>query len=109
MILNVRPAANSKAPPDRLWAVLTAVDRFGEWVDGRVVSARPPGTANPGQVIDMVTPEFGREWPVRIEVGKMDPQRRWIDFLVRLPFGVENHEHLTLTERPDGGTLVRFN
>lgn len=109
MIVNVCPAATSKAPPDRFWDVLTATDRLGEWVDGRVVSADPPGAMQPGQVIAMVTPELGREWPVRIEVGEVDPQRRWIDLLVRLPFRVENHERITLTERPDGGTLVRFN
>ena len=109
MIVSVCPAATSKAPPDRFWAVLTDVDRLGEWVDGRVVSASPPGAARPGQVIDMVTQELGREWPVRIEVGEMDPRRRWIDFLVRLPFGIENREHLTLAETPEGGTLVRFN
>jgi len=39
----------------------------------------------------------------------MDPQRRWIDLVVQLPFGVANHEHLTLTETAEGGTLVRFN
>ena len=39
----------------------------------------------------------------------MDPQSRWIDFLVHLPFGVDNHEHVTLTDTEKGGTLVRFN
>jgi hypothetical protein len=39
----------------------------------------------------------------------VDPQRRWIDLLVRLPFGIDNHEHVTLTETKDGGTLVRLN
>jgi hypothetical protein len=109
VIVNVCPAANSVAPPDRFWEVLTATERLGEWVDGRVVAVAPPGRACPGQVIDMATSELGREWPLRIEVGKMDRGRRWIDFFVRLPFGVTNEEHLTLTERPDGGTLVRFN
>jgi hypothetical protein len=109
VLVNVCPAANSTASPDRFWEVLTAVDRLGEWVDGRVVRVDPPGPARPGQVIDMVTSELGRDWPVRIEVGEMDSARRWIDLVARLPFGVDNHERLTLTERPDGGTLVRFN
>jgi len=29
--------------------------------------------------------------------------------VVRFPFGVDNHEHLILTETAEGGTLVRFN
>ena len=44
-----------------------------------------------------------------IEVREMDPQSRWIDLLVHLPFGVNNHEHVTLTQTKEGGTLVRFN
>ena len=54
-------------------------------------------------------PELGREWPVRIDVLDMDPQHRWIDLLVHLPFGVQNHEHITLTQTKEGGTLVRLN
>jgi hypothetical protein len=42
-------------------------------------------------------------------VGEMDPQRRWIDLVAHLPFGADNHEHLTLTETSSRGTLIRFN
>ena len=109
MVVNVCPAATSKAPPERFWTILTATDRLGEWVDARFVSAEPPGPAQPGQVIRMSAPELGRQWPVRIEVGEMDPGRMWIDYVAHLPFGIANHEHLTLTETPEGGTLIRFN
>ena len=109
MIVNVCPAATSKAPPDRFWAVLTASERLGEWTDARVVAIAPPGPAQPGQQIDMRAPALGLEFRVRIDVGEMDPNHRWIDFVAHLPFGVVNVEHLTLAERSDGGTLVRFN
>ena len=109
MIVNVCPAADSKASPDRIWEELTATDRLDQWVDGRVVGAEPPGVARPGQVIHLVTPALGRDWPVTIDIVDIDPARRWIDMVVRLPLGIENHEHITLTERPDRGTLVRFN
>jgi hypothetical protein len=52
---------------------------------------------------------FGRWWPVRIDVRGVDPQHRWIDWVARLPLGVANHQRTTLTETPEGGTLVRFN
>jgi hypothetical protein len=29
--------------------------------------------------------------------------------VVHVPFGIENHEHVTLAETKEGGTLVRFN
>ena len=109
MIVNVCPAATSKAPPDRFWEILAATNLLGEWTDAEFVSAEPPGAAQPGQVVHLVAPGFGRKWPVRIDVVAMDLKHRWIDYVAHLPFGVDNHEHLTLTQTPEGGTLIRFN
>ena len=109
MIVNVCPAAVSSAPPEKIWSVLTSPERFEEWQDARFISAEPPGAVRAGQVINLLARGLGREWPVRIDVRVLDPQHRWIDLLVHLPLGVTNHEHVTLTETKDGGTLVRFN
>ena len=109
MVVNVCPAAVTSASPERVWQVVTASERLGEWTDAKFVSANPPGPATPGQVISLTAKGLGRVWPVAIEVGAMDPGHRWIDLLARLPLGLENHEHLTLTETPEGGTLIRFN
>jgi ligand-binding SRPBCC domain-containing protein len=109
MVVNVCPAAVTAAPPERIWRVLTAPERFGEWTDAKFVSADPPGPVKPGQTIHLTASSLGRTWPVTIEVRDMDPQSRWIDLVAHLPFGVDNHEHLTLTETKEGGTLVRFN
>lgn len=109
VVVNVCPAAVTRASPKRIWDVLTAPEQFGDWVDARFISAEPAGRARPGQVIRMSAPELGRQWPVRIEVVDIDPQHRWIDLVAYLPFGVENHERITLTETKEGGTLVRFN
>jgi hypothetical protein len=62
-----------------------------------------------GQVISLSAPSLGRHWPVRMDVRGMDPQHRWLDLVVHLPFRVDNHERVTLTEMKEGGTLVRFN
>ena len=109
MIVNVCPAAATPASPDRVWKVLTTPERFSEWNDANFVRAEPPGPVKPYQVLHFTTPAFGRTWPVTIEVRDLDPQSRLIDLLVHLPFGVDNHEHVTLTETKEGGTLVRFN
>jgi ligand-binding SRPBCC domain-containing protein len=109
LVVNVCPAAVTSAPPESVWRVLTTPERFSEWNDATFVSAEPPGPLKPGQTLHLTAPALGRKWPVTIEVRDMDPQSRWIDFLVHLPFAVDNHEHVTLTETKEGGTLVRFN
>ena len=109
VIVNVCPAATSKAPPDRFWEILIDPRAYERWTDARYLSAEPAGPVQPGTVIRMKAPGFGREWPVRLEVTGLDVNRRWIDIVAYLPLGIENREHLTLTATPDGGTLIRFN
>ncbi len=109
MIVNVCPAAVTSAPPDRVWSVLTTPERLGEWADAEFVGAEPRGPMLAGQKIRLEAPEFGRRWPVTINVDSLDPVNRWIDLRVSLPFGVINHEHITLTATETGGSLVRFN
>lgn len=109
MVVNVCPAATTTASPETVWSVLTAPERFGEWAGARFVSSDPAGPVRQGQVINLRASGYGREWPVRIDVRDLDPQQRWIDLLVHLPLGIQNHEHVTLTQTKEGGTLVRFN
>jgi len=86
-----------------------ATDRYSDWTDARFVSAIPPGPATRGQVVLFAAPFLGRALRFTITIQDLDPNRRWIDMLARFPFGIDNHEHLTLTETREGGTLVRFN
>jgi ligand-binding SRPBCC domain-containing protein len=110
VIVNVCPAATTKASPDAVWNVVEATDRYSEWTGGaRVVSVEPSGSARAGQVIRFAGRALGRTWTFTIDIRSVDPQRRWIDLVARFPFGIVNYEHLTLTETKDGGTLVRFN
>jgi len=109
VIVNVCPAARTTAPPERMWSVLTTTEKIGDWQDARFVSVDPPGDVRAGQAIHLAARGFGRWWPVRIDVREVDPGHRWIDWVARLPFGVDNHQRTTLTETPEGGTLVRFN
>lgn len=107
--MNVCPASVTHASPNRLWSVLSVPERFGEWTDATYLSSDPVGPVKPGQTIHLTAPLFGRSLPIDIAVRDVDPRRGWIDLVVRLPFGVDNHEHITLTETTEGGTLVRFN
>lgn len=109
MIVNVCPSAVTSASPDRLWEILSTPESYGEWTDARYASHTPPGPVTVGTKIRMTAPGFGRTWLFAIEITGMDPARRWIDMVARFPLGIDNLEHMTLTERPDGGTLIRFN
>jgi ligand-binding SRPBCC domain-containing protein len=109
VVVNVCPAAVTRAPAEHVWRVLTTPERFGEWLDARFVSVEPPGSLQAGQRVRLSAPSLGRTWPVSIEVVGVDPQSRWVDLIVSLPFGIVNHERVTLAPTEDGGTLVRFN
>jgi polyketide cyclase/dehydrase/lipid transport protein len=109
VIVNVCPAAMTSATPDRVWQVITTPERFEDWQDARFVGAEPPGPVRAGQVIKLAARGYGRDWPVAIDVLRLDPARRWIDLRVHLPFGIVNDERVTLTDTDQGGTLVRFN
>ena len=99
----------TSAPTERVWHVLTTPERFGEWLGATFVSGEPPGPMKPGQTIRLSAPSLGRRWPVLMDVVDVDPQKHWLDLVVHLPFGIDNHERVTLAETKEGGTLVRFN
>jgi ligand-binding SRPBCC domain-containing protein len=109
MIVNICPSGIAAAPTRQVWQVLTTPDRFGEWLDAEVVAVHPPGRAVAGQRIELGATSFGRRWRVPIDVDGVDPDRRWIELRVRLPFGMVNHERVTLTQVDADHTLVRFN
>ncbi|MBV9358559.1 MAG: SRPBCC family protein [Chloroflexi bacterium] len=109
MIVNVCPSGIASAPPEAVWPVLIDTERYGEWADAEVVHVNPPGLASPGQHIELAARALGRQWRVTIDVGRMDPNCRWIDLLARTPFDVVNREHVTLSPTDGGRTLVRFN
>lgn len=108
MIVNVCPAGVARVPPDRVWGAIASFERWPEWADAVVASVEPPGPIRKGQHVRMHAPRL-RFLQFTIDVGDIDPQRRWIDLVARFPFGITNFEHLTLTETEQGGTLVRFN
>ena len=108
-VVNVCPSGTATVASERVWQVLAAPERYGEWVDAEVLEVSPPGPAQPGQRIRLSAPAFGLRFKVFIDVEGLDPERRWIALRVHLPFGVVNAERVTLTEVAADRTLVRFN
>ena len=109
MMVSVCPSGVASAPRQRVWEVLTIPERFDEWVDAKVVSVNPSGPARAGQRIELVAPSFGLRWRVSIDVEAVDREGRWIELTAHTPFGVVNHERITLADVDSGHTLIRFN
>lgn len=109
MIVNVCPSAVTHASPDRVWEIITTPERFGDWTDATYASHTPAGPVRAGTLIHLSARGLGRIRLFSIEITGTDPARRWIDMLARFPFGIDNYEHMTLTETEGGGTLIRFN
>lgn len=108
MLINVCPAAVTSVSPDAIWNLLTTPEGFGSWNDAIQIASEPPGPMQTDQVIHLAARALGRRWPLEMKVRDVDPQQRWIEVDVELPFGIQNHERLTLTET-DHGTLLRLN
>jgi ligand-binding SRPBCC domain-containing protein len=109
MILNVCPSGIANAPVEAVWQALVNTERYGDWADAEVVSVHPAGRASPGQRIELAARAFGRRWHATIDIGRIDPDCRWIDMVARTPLGVVNREHITLSPVDSGRTVVRFN
>lgn len=109
VIVNVCPSGVANAPPEAVWRVLTDPQRYGDWMGVDVVNVHPPGAASPGQHIDLAARAFGRRWQMTIDIGQIDPDHRWIDMLVKLPFDIVNRERVSLSSMDGERTLVRFN
>ncbi|TMF89174.1 MAG: hypothetical protein E6I08_05440 [Chloroflexi bacterium] len=107
MNISVCPADTVDAPADVVWRTLTR--DYPGWIGGEVRSVAPPGPMAPGQVIQLVTRELGLGFRVRVEIGSVDVDRRRVGMDIRLPFGVMNHELVTVDPTAAGGALVRFN
>ena len=91
-----------------IWNLLTTAEGYNRWADATVVAAVPPGPAEPGQCIELRSWALGRGWPVHFEIGAVEPMHG-IEITVRLPFGIVNHEHISLVALSDRETRVSFN
>ena len=108
MALSFCPSAVVAAPVQIVWEVLTQPASFGQWADARVESVVPPGPLAPGQVILLSAPAFGRNWQVRFDVVKVDPERHQIELQVKLPLDMYMEEHLSCTPVDEQSCRVQY-
>ena len=108
MTVTVCPAATINAPIERVWSLLMDPRRWTEWSTARLEAATPDGQLHAGQRLYFSSRAFGRRWRAVTTVIRVSSERHTIDVDVSVPFGIINHEHLSVTNLPDGRTHVRF-
>lgn len=108
MAVTVCPIAIVEAPQELVWHLLTTPEGYKTWVDAELLHAEPPGAAIEGQRIFFRTRALGRWWPVSFQVGAVAAPRS-LELTVDLPFGITNHEHITVLPLAARQTRVAFN
>jgi uncharacterized protein YndB with AHSA1/START domain len=108
MTVTVCPAATINAPIERVWQLLMDPRKWTDWSTGRLEAARPDGRLHAGQQLHFSARAFGKRWHAVTTVTSVAVERHSLELDVSVPFGIVNHEHLSLVRLPDDRTYVRF-
>jgi hypothetical protein len=109
MSFSTCPIATVNAPVDQVWRLLANPMQYDLWWEVRTRSIVPEGPAQPGQQIFAQTSALGRQWDVvHLTVQAIEPEKRQLDLLTRLPFGISVHNHISCQPLDSQHTRVSF-
>ncbi len=108
MSLYVCPAAVIAAPCATVWELLKNIPSDPGWLGVDLPRAQPPGPLQPRQTLLFSGTALGRRWYFSMEIDAMNQEKGVIDMRVLFPFGIVNHEHMSLAPAPDGKCRVQF-
>jgi hypothetical protein len=108
MTVTVCPAATINAPGARVWSLLMDPRKWTDWSTARLEAAKPDGPLHVGQQLYFSSRAFGRRWNAVTTVISITKERNCLDIDVSVPFGIVNHEHLSLVSLPNDRTCVQF-
>jgi hypothetical protein len=100
--LTTCPTTTTSAPRDRVWQLLTEPRRYPEWADAELVSAEPADRIEPGARVLLRTRALARSFDVVFDVHSVDPAGGTVVMDVHLPFGIVNHETITVRDLSEG-------
>jgi uncharacterized protein YndB with AHSA1/START domain len=107
-VVSVSPSAVVDAPAERVWDLLTRPEGFHLWAEAAVVAAEPPGLAQAGQELHVVTRALGWTFAMTIAVQEVDEEGRRLCFEVEQPFGVHTEERVRVADAGEGRALVSY-
>ncbi len=109
----LRIATQIQAPPETCFDLSRSIDLHLESMivsQERAVAGVTSGLIGYGQEVTWEARHLGRLWRMTSRITEFDPPHRFVDEMVRGPFGSYRHEHAF--EPNDGGTrmtdVVRF-
>lgn len=102
------PIATVHAPVERVWRLLADPSRYDLWWDAHTVSIVPEGPARAGQQVTAYVGALGLRAAVRLTVQSVEPDKRQLDLLTRLPLGITVQNHITCTPLDQRLTRVSF-
>ena len=109
MSFSTCPIATVNAPVDQVWRLLANPAQYDLWWEVRTRSIVPEGPAQPGQQIVAQASALGRQWDVvHLTVQAVDPEKRQLDLLTRMPFGISVYNHITCQSLDSQNTRVSF-
>ena len=108
MTFSTCPVATVDAPIDHVWSLLANPAQYARWWDAQTRSIVPDGPAQPGQQIFAQTAALGIHWAVHVTVQAVASEKRQLDLLTRLPFGISVHNHIACSPLDSRHTRVSF-
>jgi hypothetical protein len=109
MRISTCPTAIVNAPVEQVWGLLANPVQYDLWWEVRTRSIVPEGPAQPGQQIFGQASFLGRQWDVaHLTVQAIEPEKRQIDVLTHLRFGISIHNHITCQPLDSRHTRVSF-
>ncbi|MEO6235479.1 MAG: SRPBCC family protein [Vicinamibacterales bacterium] len=108
MSFSTCPIATINAPIEQVWRLLADPSRCALWWDAETVSIIPEGPAHVGQRVVAITAALGKKWDVHVTVQAVASEKRQLDLLTQLPFGITVHNHIACTPLDSQHTRVSF-
>lgn len=108
MPLTVCPATKVNASLEKIWSLLYEPAKYDTWADANIVSIKPSGYAQTGQIIKLTSRSVGIKWNISMNVINVDKNRHCIFMETHLPFNLTLKNTISCIAYDERTCLVRY-